>query len=98
MGKSYDYGDLIRFTADFTDLAGTLHDPDNIYFQIKTPAGVSTEYEYGVDPELKKSSVGQYYIDIPVTESGYWPHRWYATGTGMASEEDSLYIEPSMFE
>lgn len=97
MANSYDYGDLVLFTGDFTDADGDYQDPDNVYFQIKTPSGVTTSYHFGEDEEVNKISTGRYSIELSVNASGYWKYRWYSTGVGQAAEENSIYVEPSEF-
>jgi len=99
MSHSYDIGDQAILTAVFTIAAtGAAIDPDAVYVQIKTPSGVITSYQYGVDIEVENPSVGTYTIDVEVTEHGIWYYRWYSTGTGMAAGEGRFDAKSSEFD
>lgn len=55
----------------FYNLAGTLVDPPSpIYQRVKSPAGTTSEFEYGTDPEVVKSSTGVYYMDYTLPDTG----------------------------
>ncbi len=90
----YDIGDVVRCTASITSTGGVYVDPATLILYIRTPSGTTTSYTYGVDPEVVKSAVGQYYIDVSLTEAGQWHHRYVST-TPDASGEDSFHVGES---
>lgn len=98
MANTHDYGELVRLTAAFTDADGSAIDPNAVYVQVKDPAGNITTYQYNVDAEVVKDSVGNYHIDINANQAGIWHYRWYSTGTGQAAEEAWYKIDRSEFD
>lgn len=97
MANAYDVGDLVRCTAVFADSGGVAHDPDTVYFQYKTPAGVVTTYQYGNDVAVERSTTGTYHVDLDITASGLWYYRFYATGEGRAAGEAWFQVRLSQF-
>lgn len=76
--NSYDVGDAVRCTGTFTDANEIAYDPDNVYFQWRTPNGTLHTRQYGVDAAVQKSSTGVYIYDLNVDADGMWQYRWYA--------------------
>lgn len=93
----FDYGDVIRATGTWEDSAGDAVDPTAVLCSFDDPAGTRTNYVYGVDAELVKSTTGIYYVDIDGDQVGRWHVRLYSTGTGKASNEDEFDISESRF-
>lgn len=93
----YQVGDLARVTGVFTNPAETEIDPTGLSFFYTTPAGVTTELVHGTDAALVKDSVGNYHVDVDVTEAGEWHYRWESTGTGQAGQNGQFMVEPSSF-
>jgi len=91
----YPVGNVVRLQGVFTDFAGDVVDPDNVYVQVKTPGGVVTQYTL---PNVVRSAAGTYYYDLSVDVEGTWEYRWYSTGNGEAAEEDAFTAEHSEFE
>jgi len=83
----YDVGDLVRLEAQVTDLLGNPIEPGTIKFSVKTPSGVVSHYQYGIDPLVNKLDMGLFKIDIAVTEPGDWFVRVETTGAGKGAEE-----------
>lgn len=77
--STYDVGNKIRVTGTFTDPLNSdaAIDPTTVYCTVRSPAGVNTTYQYGVDSEITKSDTGVYYIDLPLTTTGNWSVRWW---------------------
>ena len=98
MANYYDLGDLVRVTGTFTDADGTAQDPAAVFCAVKDPSDNTTTYEYGADAELVKSATGVYYVDVDCDEVGQWWYRWYATGTGQASDEEWFGVRESEFD
>lgn len=94
--NTYNLGDKIRTSVVFTQVSDeTAIDPSVVKLSFITPAGVTTTYVYGTDDEIVKSSTGNYYADISLTEKGTWYYRWFSTGTGQAATEERLEVEPA---
>ena len=92
---AYDIGDLVTLTGTFTDAPtnGTVHDPTTVSVTIREPDGTATTYVYGTDAEVTKASTGVYNCDWSIDQSGQHFYRWFATGTGQASEESSFLVK-----
>jgi hypothetical protein len=74
-------------TASFYDDAGTLTDPSTVTFLWRTAAGVETDYVYGTDAEVTKTSTGVYAFVAPTyAASGKHVVRVKSTGLVAASE------------
>jgi len=84
----YNLGDRVRCTGTLATTAGTNTDPTTAYFWFRTPAGVVTTYQYGVDAQLIKSATGIYYVDLDVDTAGIWYYGFYSTGTAKAGGAD----------
>jgi hypothetical protein len=95
--NQYDVGDLIRCTGIFTDLDGDALDPTVVIFKFKDPSDNETTYTYGVDAELVKSTIGNYYVDVDADEAGDFWYRFHSTGTGQAAGEERFRIRTSQF-
>lgn len=87
MSDVFDVGDLIRSSNRFS-VSDTDTDPDTIRVLVKNPAGAVSVYVYGTDPEVVKSSTGNYYIDVSLSIAGIWRTRWEGTGAVVATAED----------
>ena len=76
---TYDIGNKIRMTGTFTDPldSDAAVDPSSVYCSVRTPSNVTTDYQYGVNANVTKSSTGVYYIDLLLTDDGYWYVRWW---------------------
>lgn len=87
-------GNTTRSAATFRDACDNdvLIDPDTVFVEVKDPSGNEGEYQYGINEEVVWDGAGQYHIDIPLTESGYWYFRWYSGGERPASTEKALHV------
>lgn len=61
---------------------GVLADPGQVDHIVRTPAGVSTTYRYGVAPEVVKDQAGRYHQDVAADQAGLWALRWEGSGGG----------------
>ena len=75
---SYTVGDTLTFTATF-NVGGVLTDPGAVTFTLENPSGASTDYVYGVAPEVTKVAVGSYSASVALGAVGTWTFTW--TGT-----------------
>jgi uncharacterized protein YfaS (alpha-2-macroglobulin family) len=86
----YANGSLVRVSGTFRNVnTQALQDPDAVYLDVTTPAGVTTVYDGG---DLTKVSTGQYYREIDANSEGTWTYRWYGTGNGQAAEESTFFV------
>jgi hypothetical protein len=93
--NTYDTGDLVRCSGEFTNSAGTAIDPTAVLFKFRNPASTITTYTYGIDAEVVKTATGNYYVDIDAATSGTYYYRFYATGTGQSAEEHRFIVRAS---
>jgi hypothetical protein len=93
----FDKGDLIRATNTFTNAAGTVLDPTDVYCKYQVPGSSVTTLHYGVDGALVKEQTGIYHVDISATAAGTYYVRFYSTGTGQAAVESSFCVQESRF-
>lgn len=86
--RIHDIGDLVRLTANFTDIDGDPEDPSDAKFYVRAPSGAVTEI-VGVDDS---AAVGRWYADVEPTEWGRWWFRGQGTGAVTAQGERSFYV------
>lgn len=82
----------LRLTVSFTDEDGNAVDPATVIFSTHSPTCTTTDYVYGTDSEVGKSSTGNYYADIVPGDSGRWHFRWVTTGAGTALVTEGDFI------
>ena len=99
MANVYDIGDCVRCRGLFRDPDTWAEvDPDNVFFEIKDPDGVTATYQYGVSGSpVTRADVGDYQVRVTVTASGEWYYHFYSTGTGPTAEERSFSVRPTQF-
>jgi hypothetical protein len=95
MANTYDVGDGIRLKAQFK-VTGSFVDPTIIDLEVRDPLG-NIEYYYYASGTISKEAVGRYFTDIFVGLSGQWWYRYASTGTVLASDEQYLIVERSVF-
>ena len=74
-------GTIVNVRVAFTnpdDLDAPI-DPSTVSLSMKTPAGVTTAYEYLTDIEVEQESVGNYLFLLTLGEEG--TYRWTWTGS-----------------
>jgi hypothetical protein len=96
---AYLKGDLVRCRCRFRDPEN--HDADvdpaTVLVRVKTPAGVTTTYTYGVDAQVVKEAVGRYYIDIDANAPNQWTVQWESAGTFKGAHQVRLTVLDSGF-
>ena len=83
---NYDRGDVVRLTATFRDIAGAVIDPSTVTLNAVQPDKTIYTRSYGAaapNDQLKKSSIGVYYIDFYIAQGGRYGYQW--TGDGLAA-------------
>jgi hypothetical protein len=97
MAEAYDVGDLVRIATDpVFSVGGTPTDPTAVSLQVRTPAGVVTEYTYALG-QVTKAATGSYYADVSVTAPGLWYWRWEGTGAATAAAEGYIVVKGTVF-
>ncbi len=96
---TYDIGNQIRVIGAFTDPLNNDEpvDPSSVYFSVRTPEGVVTVFEYGVDSDITKSDIGVYYMHVPLSLIGSWYVRWWgldSNGKEKVAEEVQIRCTP----
>lgn len=103
MGSPFELtvGTLVRCTAIFTDpLNGDEPlDPDAVYFSYRSPDGISTTLEYGVDPDVFRDSQGRYHYDLLLTQPRIWYYSFWSPGPdGRAITEATIEVKSGLIE
>ena len=78
----------------FTDLLGITVDPTSVVLAVERPDGTRLAYGWpspGADGLLTKESVGRFYIDLIITQSGKWWWSLTGAGTVVATTGDSEF-------
>lgn len=92
----YAVGQQIKLSGFFSlASSGAGTDPTTITVKVKTPAGVTTTWVYGVDSQVVKSGTGDYYANWTITESGTHWYEWNGTGAVIAATEKSFIATTS---
>jgi len=97
----YDIGDRAKIytSTPFYDVDNAIDvDPTTVTFTVKTPAGVSTDYVYDIDPEVVKAGTGDYYMEINLFAAGSWYYRIAGIDAGgdfMGASEGQLNVKTS---
>lgn len=95
---TFDLGQKIRFSVEFTNNSGAFANPTTVVFKIKDPLGNIVTYTGG---NVVNSSTGNYYLDYPIPAqadfAGGWEYRWEGTGTVVAADEGEFDVRESAF-
>ena len=94
--KQIIQGQLVRITANFKTLTGSLLDPTVVQFKRYRVADADlVTYTYG-SGTLLRTSTGIYYVDLDTTAlSGQYNWQFLATGTGQNMQQGSFYVQQS---
>lgn len=77
-------GGTVFATVTFRDSDGQLIDPTSVTFVVRSPSGVTTEYQYDIDEEVVHPSVGVFRLRfVPDREN-----RWLIVATGIRETSD----------
>jgi len=87
----YIVGDLVRVTANFTDINGVLTDPSLINLGIKLPSG-DIDYVTYSGGEIEREATGIYYYDIDVETAGVYRIYWWSEGPAQGAGNDLFYV------
>ena len=73
---AYDKGDSAVLTVTFRTADGALTDPAIVKFRAVDPDGLITNWTYGVDAQVTKSSTGVYVATLLLPVVGVWGYHW----------------------
>lgn len=96
MAQTIVIGNMVGFTATFTNRDGQPVNPSTVAFELRGPDGVVLRFVYGEDADVIKIDEGVYRLDYAPTSPGSWAYRVEATGTGMAAAQDKLTVKASL--
>lgn len=99
MAVVYPYNQAIESTVTWDAFDGTtVTDPTTVTFRLVDPAGTSTDYVYGTDAQVTRSSTGVYvFAGVPLTTKGTWYWGWLADGVIDTSKEGRWVVGNSIF-
>ena len=75
---AWNIGDIIRLRVTCNDIDGDLSTPLTISLSVVRPNLVQEDYVYPGD--IDNESLGVYYYDYPITDSGKYCYIWTTTG------------------
>lgn len=84
---SYDVGDGVTLTAEFTNSAGAAADPTAVVATLLTPDGEVEELATA-NPE-----VGTYTASVTIAQEGRHRYRFEGTGALVAAEEGTFFVK-----
>ena len=93
---AYDIGDVVRYSAAFTNNAGAAADPTAVKLKLLSPLGNRIDLTYAAG-EVQKDSTGNYHYDLTLTEDGDWWYKYEGTGAIIAAEEDYITVVETRF-
>lgn len=92
---SYDIDQTVRMWANFyVDEIPT--DPTTITLKVQDPSGNEATYTYA-GGTVTRHSVGVYYKDLTIDESGTWYYKYTSTGAVGSADERSFSVDTSEF-
>jgi hypothetical protein len=91
----YDIDDIAQLKGTFTDITGTIPtDPSTVTCYVRTPDGNVEDFTYALS-QVQKLSIGVYYYNFQITQSGIHYYRFVGTGACQAGGEQSFSVSPS---
>lgn len=105
MTTSFVAGNVVQFTATFTDLAGGNIDPTTVAFTyVAVGSGVAPAtltYSGSTTPSVgvvARTSTGVYVAQVDTTNlAGNWSYQWRSTGVGQAVAFSSIVVSEPPF-
>lgn len=88
----FGYGNRVKISAAFTNIAGAAVDPATVKCAVEAPVSGQLNYTYGVDAEVVKSAVGNYYVERDLDEVGIWNYRWEGLGSHLSADEGFFHV------
>lgn len=72
-------------------------DPTTVTIMVKRPDGVTSEWVYNANPEVKRQSLGVYQLEIEADLEGFYYYRFFSTGSGKGAIEGLFKVVRSNF-
>jgi len=100
MASTYDVGDVITVTGEFTDTGGTPGDPTTVNFLYDSPTSTAPTTATrpgattGEVDGITRVSSGVYQYDVTATGAGLYETRFSSTGSLQASGEGWFSVRP----
>lgn len=95
--NGYTINDVVRVYGQLVDLDDTPGDPGGVVVKVRNPRGVVTSKSYGSGPEVVRTGVGAYYLDVATNLKGIWHYRFESTGARQAAQEGRFTVRESQF-
>lgn len=93
----YTLNEVVRISGQLADLDGTPGDPGGVVVKWRNPLGTIASKTYGADPEVVRTGVGAYCLDIATNAEGIWHYRFESTGARQAAQEGRFTVRESQF-
>jgi hypothetical protein len=91
--KAYSAGQMVRCSVVFRDADGDPVDPSTVTFRVRKPDGTTTTYVYQTDPELVRTEMGSFSVDVLAALGGRYTYRFEGGGAVVASAERMFRVE-----
>ena len=92
MAGTYLAGTAVKITETFT-VSGTPTNPTTVTFTVEDPLLVSTNYVFGVAPEVTRPSTGVYVLQLPAQNTvGVYHYSVVGTGAVVAQSQGDFVI------
>lgn len=85
----YDIGDTTRISTNFSQ-GGIAQDPGTVALRVKFPDATISDYAYPAT--IVRDSVGNYHVDLAITQRGPHRYRWVSTGAAASAEEGVFQV------
>ena len=94
---SYTRGEELQLDWSVRNTAGTLEEPDELTFTVRTPDGVDTDYTMGGDAEITNNADGTGTLVLVLDQSARWLFRC-VTDTPTTAATIDVMVERDAFE
>jgi hypothetical protein len=91
----YDIGDRRKLSCEIRNEDGDLADPTVLVFTMREPNDTVTEYEYGLDAELVRDSLGVFHVYWDCALAGFHHWRFEADGEVTVAAESNFAVRRS---
>lgn len=91
MASSFDINDVVRIQVVVTTSAGALVDPSEVILYLMQPSGVVGTFSFSASQVIRQS-LGSFYYNGTVTQSGYHNVRWIGTGAAVFGEQSRYFV------
>ncbi len=94
MTNFYDRGDVVRLSANFTNISNSPTDPTTVVLRIKQPDATVSVVNYP-GGDIVRDGTGQYHYDLSIAEAGDWYYRFEGSGAVQAASETLFHVHVS---